>query len=147
MQSKFKNFIGAIILIGFIITIIGSAASQRTRTVKEEPGWYGISYSDSWNGGHSDIDGKIGYPLYVSNPKARCAPSGNWTANTSIVSGTLPPGLTLNSAPSTITGTPTERGHWKVTLRKYNIICNGSSYKDFEQELRFHITGSGKVND
>ena len=147
MQKKLKQLIGALTLLGFIITIIACASTQKTHTVKEEPGWYGISYSNSWNGGQNDIDGRIGYALYVSSPKGRCAPSGKWTVNTSIVSGTLPPGMTLNSAPSTITGTPTERGHWIVTLRMSNIICNGSSYKDFEQELRFHITGSGKVNN
>ena len=139
MQKKLKQLIGALTLLGFIITILGSAPSRKTHTVAEKPGWYGISYDASWNSGQSDIDGRIGYPLFVSNPKGRCAPSGDWTANTSIVSGTLPPGLTLNSNPSTITGTPTERGHWTVRLKKYNIICNGSSYKDFEQELRFQI--------
>ena len=147
MQNKFKHVIGSLILLGFIFTIIGSATTKKTHTVKEAAGWYGISYSDSWNGGQSDIDGRIGYALFVSSPRGRCAPLGNWTANTSIVSGTLPPGMTLNSAPSTITGTPTDRGHWIVKLKMSNITCNGSYYKDFEQELRFHITGSGKVNN
>lgn len=147
MQNKFKHLIGALILIGFIITIIGSAASQKTRTVVEKPGWYGVS--SWWNNGQSDIDGKIGYPLYVSNPKGRYVPAETgWSAKINVVSGTFPPGIILNDAPWTISGTPTEqaRGHWKVKLKLSNIKCGESYYADFEQELRFHITGSGKVN-
>lgn len=146
MQSKLRKFIGPLALLGFIITILGSAPSKKTQTVSYKPGWYGVSIG--WNDWKSDIDGQIGYPLYVSPPGAFCRPSLKWTSNTSIVSGTLPPGIAFKEGSgSALSGTPTERGHWIVKLRLSNIQCEGSYYKDFEQELRFHITGSGKVNN
>ena len=147
MQNKLRKFIGPLALLGFIITILGSAPSQKTHTVAEKPGWYGVS--TGWNDGKSDIDGQIGYPLSVSGPRGRCVPSRVWAAVINVVSGTFPPGITLNAAPWTISGTPTDqaRGHWIVKLRLSDIECGGAHYADFEQELRFHITGSGKVNN
>jgi len=46
-----------------------------------------------------------------------------------------------------ITGIPTARGHWIVTVSISNIQCNGLIYGTlaFQQQLRFHITGSGEV--
>lgn len=144
MQNKYKHLIGSLILIGFIITILACATTQKTKTVSYKPGWYGVS--KGWNDWKSDIDGQVGYPLYVSSPGAWCRPSLKWTTNASIVSGTLPPGVTLNDGDFTMSGTPKERGHWTVKLRLSNIRCEGSYYKDFEQELRFHITGTGIVH-
>lgn len=78
--------------------------------------------------GQNNIDGKIGYPLTVRGPTLDC-PSG-WTANVQIVQGGLPPGLSLANDFS-ITGTPTDRGHWIVTLRIDNIVCRGERYTPY----------------
>jgi hypothetical protein len=146
MQKKYKHLLGILAISTFAVIFAASfPAQQSTRTVHYSPGWYGITAG--WNNGVSDIDGQVGYSLYVSNPRGRCETSGQWTCSAEIVSGSLPPGLQLNDAPYTITGIPTERGHWIVQMKISNIMCNGSYYQDFNQELRFHITGSGRVNN
>lgn len=135
--AKALMALSAVAAIGFIL-----ACASAPREVKQEPGWYGIT--SGWNDWGGDINGEVGHSLYVSNPRAKCLPSRKWSANSSVISGTLPPGLTFGNLDE-ITGIPTERGHWIVKLKLGNIRCEGGTYKDFEQELRFHITGSGKV--
>lgn len=143
MLKENKGFVSGLIILAYILMFFASATPNRTTQQKLKPGWYGIS--TGWNNWNSDIDGQVGYQLYVSAPTGRCEPSRSWSANVSIVSGNLPPGLRFES--HRIIGIPTERGHWIVKLRLYDIQCGGSYYKDFEQELRFHITGSGRVNN
>lgn len=94
-----------------------------------------------------DQNGEVGHPLYVSSPTANCTndsgQSASWTLSPSIISGSLPPGLALDNF--NIVGIPTERGHWIVELHSGGLTCDGKGYLGFKQELRFHITGSGKV--
>ena len=123
--------------------LAGCVAGGKSTYRGEQPGWYGIT--TGWNGWGSDVDGEVGHPVFVSGPLGKCLPSRSWSGRASVVSGSLPPGLTLNAAPSTVTGIPTERGHWIVRLRMSEIQCEGKYYKDFEQELRFHIKGTGRV--
>ncbi len=96
-----------------------------------------------------DIDGQIGYPLTVWNPTANCiganGQSAAWTLSPSVTSGALPPGLVMGDSPYQITGIPTARGHWIVTLTSGDMACDGKSYMNFTQNLRFHIKGSGEV--
>ena len=99
---------------------------------------------EKWTALDSDINGEVGHPLTVHGPEAHCPPSGHWSAHGHVLSGTLPSGLELNDDWS-ISGIPTERGHWIVTMEVFDIQCNGESYKSFTQQLRFHITGTGKV--
>jgi hypothetical protein len=108
-----------------------------------EPGFYG--FSTQWNYGRDDISGEMGHPVDVDGPRARCVP-GDWRGRTTIVSGKLPDGLALEAGDN-IKGIPTKRGHWIVTLRLDDITCNGVRYErsSFEQQLRFHITGTGEV--
>jgi hypothetical protein len=107
------------------------------------------------SGSTSDIQGEVGYPLTVRAPIGVC--NGVWgrgyTASYRIVSGQLPPGLHFQCdngqwsgglCPSII-GIPTERGHWIVNIELYDVQCGGHFYEGFVQELRFHISGSGKV--
>jgi len=94
-----------------------------------------------------DIDGKVGYPLFVNSPRANCKPGGDWSMSNATISGTLPPGLTMLSAPSHIKGIPEKRGHWIVHIKVDHLYCNGESFYGIEQELRFHITGSGRVHE
>lgn len=138
MSDSRKMYVGLVCL----ALLVGCATSSIVWA--KEPGLYNFT---GWNDATwgIDINGEVGYPVYVGNPKAECYPSGKWTLNTRVASGSLPPGLTLGSAPFSITGIPTERGHWIVKLETYDVRCEGGSYKGFEQELRFHITGSGKV--
>ena len=91
-----------------------------------------------------DIDGEVGHPLYVNGPQALCEPSRKWTLSVKIEKGELPPGMAFDEHFG-ITGIPTERGHWIVTIRAYDFVCEGTTYMGFTQQVRFHITGSGKV--
>jgi hypothetical protein len=102
--------------------------------------------TQQWNRSQGDIDGKVGYPLEVSRPLASC-PNDNWTSNSRIVSGDLPPGIEMKED-GRILGIPTERGHWIVQMEKYNLYCNGQSYPlmTFRQQLRFHVSGTGEVH-
>ena len=75
MQNKFRKFIGPLVLLGFIASILACASSHKTRTVVEKPGWYGVS--TPWNNGRNDIDGQVGYSLYVSTPGGKCLPSNS----------------------------------------------------------------------
>jgi hypothetical protein len=141
MQKRSKAFLSCLIIAAYFLMFLASTPQKKAPV--EKPGWYGIT--EGWNNWNSDIDGQVGYKMYITGPRGRCLPSRSWSANTSIISGKIPPGLYFEN--DNITGIPTERGHWIVRLRLSNIQCGGNYYKDFEQELRFHITGSGRVNN
>lgn len=150
----------------FGISIAGALTScagpQQSFTQNQAPGLYNLAgWNNSCDGygycsarvynGQAmafDLNGEIGHPFYVYGPSANCIPkpvtNPTWTANVYVSSGTLPPGLSFGSA-FEITGIPTERGHWIAKVRLDNLYCNGNSYQGFEQELRFHISGSGQV--
>ena len=102
-----------------------------------------------WNhrrGPDMDIEGQVGYRLQIDGPTIGCdPPRPSWTANFEIVSGVLPPGLTFNSNGGSISGVPQQRGHWIVKVSQSNTAACGIHPPDFTQELRFHITGTGKV--
>lgn len=91
-----------------------------------------------------DINGEVGHPMSVSQPTAACLPGGAWSGAPVVVSGELPRGLYLADG-GEIRGIPEGRGHWIVTLSMTNITCLGVSYGGFRQQLRFHITGTGRV--
>ena len=124
-MQKIRIFIGPLILLGYIITVIACATTHKTKTVVEKPGFYGFDYGSRWNGGNGDVNGEVGHRLDIIGPVASCLPSHNWSGNSMIVSGSLPPGLALNDA-SHIIGIPTERGHWIVKMKMYNVTCQGS---------------------
>lgn len=122
-------------------------------------GYAGITEQYGWNykpviydgmDGHEgsvegvDIDGEVGYPLFVKGATANCEPTHEWNGSAEVILGALPPGLTLQDN-FDITGIPTERGHWIVSIKLSDIQCDGSYYMGFTQQLRFHITGTGKV--
>jgi hypothetical protein len=121
----------------FLMACASSGGGEEERS----PGMYNLT---GWNSWGADVNGEVGHRLYVAGPTALCHPSRNWTADSRVASGQLPPGMTLNKSDN-IEGVPTERGHWIVTLELDNVTCQGSSYKGITQELRFHITGSGRV--
>lgn len=125
------------------IPLMSDAQTMRNRT-----GWGGefIIFPGDADGkaGDLNIEGQVGYSLYVDGPRANCSVAGGWQGTANIVSGSLPPGLAIDSSFS-ITGVPTERGHWIVTLKLDPIYCGGASFWGFEQKLYFHIGGSGKV--
>jgi hypothetical protein len=121
---------------------------DETGQVPWEIGGWGPGYQSK--NAAIDIDGEVGRELKVDGLHAICKTDAEfkvpWTASFDIVSGTLPPGLTLNND-STISGIPRERGHWVVIMKVSNIhnVCGHADTPGFTQELRFHITGSGKV--
>ncbi|MEK6372113.1 MAG: hypothetical protein AABO58_05405 [Acidobacteriota bacterium] len=142
---------------GSILTLLFALAGCATLDTPqtENPGVYGLkgwNYSSVWSSPTentveaADINGEVGHPLTVEGPRMRVSPSGNWTGNKSVVSGSLPPGLTMDNY-GQIKGIPTERGHWIVKVELGTVTAVGQTWLGFTQELRFHITGSGKVND
>ena|SRR5215469_13638837 len=145
MAKALWNCFSALTVAASILIVGGCVPANYSRNVNRgptRPGLYGL---EGWQWGRSDIDGEVGHPLSTASPHANCVPGGNWSANVRIVSGQLPPGMTLNPAPWTITGLPTERGHWIVRIELYDVKCGAQYYQGITQELRFHITGSGKV--
>lgn len=141
--AKALILLAAIAAIGFILACASAPPAQRDWKETAKPGLYSLTGWGNWIG---DVDGEVGHSLYVGSPTAWCLPSRNWSLSHRILSGALPPGLSVsNTGASNITGIPTERGHWIVKLQVYNIQCGGQTYDGFEQEIRFHITGSGKV--
>jgi hypothetical protein len=139
MPDSVRIFAASLYAVVFaLLTGCADLFDEDTSKRNDDPGLYGLEYY----GG--DINGEIGHPLGVSQPRARCEPDHNWTADDRIISGTLPPGLTVQSNGS-ISGIPTERGHWIVKQEIYNIRCAGESWQGSVREIRFHITGSGKV--
>ena len=151
MQKIYRHFIGLAIVTAFVLSFLACGPSrQATYTApKLNPGFYGIT--NQWNNGYGDVNGEVGHQLYVSVPLAKCVnckgctAAGTWYSRSSIISGNLPPGVSLGRD-AVISGIPTERGHWIVKMKMDNVQCNGSYYEGFEQELRFHITGSGTVH-
>lgn len=132
---------------------LGGAGVTGVWATQSEPGLYRLK---GWNGGgvyqrradDLDINGEIGHPLSVSPPTANCRPGGSFTGTeTRIVSGELPPGLAFGYGGHfrRIGGIPRDRGHWIVELAVDRFECNGVGYVGFQQVLRFHITGTGRV--
>jgi hypothetical protein len=100
-----------------------------------------------WNGGNELVKGEVGYRLEVDGPRLNL--DTRWSANHMIVSGSFPPGVEWGPG-GQITGIPKRRGHFWVTVKLYNITCNGHNddqHLSFEQQLHFHITGSGTVEE
>jgi len=91
-----------------------------------------------------DINGEVGHPFNVAGPTALAVPTHSWYAYYRVLSGSLPPGLTLDDVGG-ISGIPTQGGHWIVTIECYNMTTNGTSYLGFQQQVRLHINGGGKV--
>ena len=121
--------------------MIGLAGCGSMGDVPDPPGLYGLT---GWNYWTADINGEVGHRLFVQGPTARCEPSRKWDTQYRVLSGKLPPGMDiLNSLD--IVGIPEDRGHWIVRLQIYDVECGGNYYQGFDQELRFHITGSGRV--
>ena len=145
--------------IGFVVMVSGLCFISRSAYAEfwGFDGWGGkpvANVSGNWlpSSGSGDVDGEVGHLLSVKGPKGDCHPPGHqwtekisWTGSVSIVSGVLPPGLTMNMTTGDISGIPTERGHWIVTVSDSNISCGGQDYNDYSEQLRFHITGTGKV--
>jgi len=134
-------FLAAAATLGFMLACV-DAKSDWTTTAK--PGIYGVQ---TWRAG--DVDGEVGHPLYLGNPTMHCLPARQWTGNVRVVSGQLPPGITIDDRNMGISGIPTERGHWIVRVELYDINCNGETYQVFDHlrftDIRFHIGGSGRV--
>jgi hypothetical protein len=86
------------------------------------------------------INGKVGLPLDV-NSVATCE-GGGWNARIEIVSGALPPGLTLYQEKLGIRGVPTRAGTWYLRVRWSGLTCAGKSYDDVTQDLAIVTEGS-----
>jgi hypothetical protein len=135
--------VAAVSTAGFLLAC-ASAPEERDWTKTAEPGIYNTRL---WRSG--DVDGQVGYPLDIGYPTLLCLPARKWSGRVSIVSGQFPPGISLHDSDLSIKGIPTERGHWIVKLKLYDINCNGEIWQLKEYiattEIRFHITGSGRV--
>jgi hypothetical protein len=130
--------VAAIATAGFLLAC--ASAPERDWTETAAPGFYGLQL---WQ--PDDINGEVGHPVHVGGPRAWCLPSRRFWGRVSIESGVLPPGLSIDNDAYDIKGIPLERGHWIVRLRYYDIHCGDKVYEGGSKELRFHITGSGRV--
>lgn len=146
---------------GLWIVVLISCAKTAPEPVRT-PGIYGVI---GWKGSTCfdqemsctdvDYDLQVGYPMTLQGPEVNCYPNWRWESTpTTIESGTLPPGMKFvhgrwgggyGGMVESITGIPTERGHWIVKLRMGTILCNGDTYKGYVQDVRFHVTGTGVV--
>ncbi len=157
-NSTNNTFTKALIFAGFLMFFVAGcvpANEYAPVTKTKKAGLYNIT---GWNSAScyfpsgklgscssKDIDAKVGYQLYIGGLRANCEPSGNWSTSKKIItSGSLPPGMSFESG-SVIKGIPEKRGHWIVKLKVENLYCGGTSYYGLTQELRIHVTGSGKV--
>jgi hypothetical protein len=93
-----------------------------------------------------DINAEVGHPfaVYVSGACESATAQERWSYNLTY-SGSLPPGVTLGD--DRLSGIPSQRGHYIVHLKLSNSVCLGESKQNHEEELRIHVTGSGKVLD
>jgi hypothetical protein len=130
----------------------------------------GVPFIGWWRGWSpsGDVNGEVGHPLNVNGPRGSDDCS---SASINIASGQLPPGLSMGRN-GDISGIPTQRGHWIVTMKIENLMCNGhhftlsgapdvlvenqgwtNQYECIEDgqgyckltTIRFHVTGSGQV--
>jgi hypothetical protein len=69
---------------------------------------------------NTDVSQDRIYTAQNNNLRFEVVPSGNGPYTWSIVAGTLPPGLTLNSASGFVSGSPTTVGVYPVTVRALN---------------------------
>ncbi|MBK9570316.1 MAG: hypothetical protein IPO53_10680 [Chitinophagaceae bacterium] len=87
--------------VSMLVMVSCSLPKPAQSQTKQKPG---LTYPSGWNNAFVsgdinvfygiDIDGKVGYRLEVSGPRANCvSPSNKWTGNIKIVSGQLPPGM------------------------------------------------------
>lgn len=146
MDSRITKIL-ALALAGYV-ALPGVLPESRAQSIENTTGWNGarVYFPPQQRGTANsvDIDGEVGHQLTVWGPQAHCTVPGGWTGTTTIVSGTLPPGLVKDDK-DYISGVPTERGHWIVVIRLDPMYCGGASFYGFEQKLMFHIGGSGKV--
>lgn len=124
----------------------GRGSTRDPGTAYNQRGWNGAEYiSHNQTYAAQDLNGEVGHPLSVYGPYGECGNGSAYSRSMYVQSGTLPPGLHLDSSSGTISGIPTERGHWIVTLVN-TPACGGSvAFATKTQQLRFHITGSGQV--
>lgn len=135
-----RSWVRSSLLVAAVLGVIGCAD-----LMTPPPPQSGLYNLTGWNQWTADINGEVGYPLNIGAPTANCRPSRNWTLRAEIVSGQLPPGIEMRYSDYQISGIPTDRGHYIVMMRVYDVQCEGKYYEGFTQELRFHITGSGRV--
>jgi hypothetical protein len=176
MQIKQIVLTGSFALATFAF-LAGCAVNQQDNTLGAIAIRLGVPFQDYWKDWtpSGDVDGKVGYPLSIKGP--RTSSSGDWSADfVGIDSGQLPPGLSVSEIGGRrgdISGIPTERGHWVVTMKISNLRLNGHLYtvegapdvlvenqgwKNYDDcveggrgycrltTIRFHITGSGEVH-
>ena len=107
-----------------------------------DPGLHSVRYN------LGDVNGEVGHRFAHTILRADCQPRNNWTYDLDLVSGSLPPGLSFDPRQlGDIIGIPAERGHWIAQLAISNFTCNGERWSAWDgvQEIRFHISGTGRV--
>lgn len=188
---NYKKPIMTVAALAICLQTLASCATNQGNTLGEISTRLGVPMMGNWipwsMGG--DVNGEVGHPLSVTGPRVRTTftriktgevvhfnECNQWTwaaSDVGIASGELPPGLTMQND-GDISGIPTERGHWIVTMKFSNPICNDNGHRytvsgapdvlvqnqgwknpdecvengDLYCSLttiRFHITGSGHV--
>ena len=148
--------------------LFASSCATQPEKVSWPAGMFGL---DGWNQTAPDkqpivqVAGEVATPLnVVTGPKmAYCVPSayesyGDYGVDPkfheahrtraylggSVLTGTLPPGLSMDGNGS-ISGIPLTRGNWVTTLQAGTYTCAGKVVGGFTQQIIFKIGGTGVV--
>jgi hypothetical protein len=131
MATNLRQAHVAVAITALLFATSSPARAQHSRSGGETYGEIAARLGVQWVTSSSpwrpsgDVNGQVGYPLKINPPGFAC--SSGWTSNTTVYSGTLPPGMVMDGHGG-IAGIPTERGHWVVVLKLDDIYCNGHHY-------------------
>jgi hypothetical protein len=123
----------------FGLSVAGCESTESEREQPYQPptpGLYGSPYYAY------PLSAKVGLPVDWA-PGARCI-GGGWHGAAEVVTGALPPGLTLDNLQTTghITGVPTRAGTWYLRVRFAELSCADKTYPDSTQDLEIKTEGS-----
>lgn len=141
MNRWITTRIALVTVLGLLMTACGSGGSQAKKT--RQPGLYGRLGYECFNSRYctGNLSALVGIPVDWST-KANCVGGPWYRDRVEIVSGALPPGLSIDPAQNYhIVGVPRRAGTWHLRIRMLNVRCAGKTYGDFTQDL--HITTKG----